>query len=76
MHGKHAPIIQVDQQIFRAPADRDHAPPGQSGREIRREGEAQIRPVRRHPLQHLSLHGAGEAPAHGFDFGEFGHVGG
>jgi hypothetical protein len=75
MGEKDGPVLHLDQEILRAALDLEDAAPFQAPRESRRQREAQIRPVLPHAHQAAALQPCGQAPADGFNLGQFGHGG-
>jgi len=73
MHHQHLARGEIGEQIFRPASEAGHGLALQAFDEILRQRPAQVRPVHLDFGESRALHHWAEAPAHGFDFGKFGH---
>ena len=62
-------VIEVDDDVFGAPADGIDAPADEARREAFGKGEAQVRPALLHAKEAPPQKLQGKAAADGFDFG-------
>ena len=66
--------VQTHQDVFRAPAETDHACTGQHSSQTWGQGPAKIRTARDCPQQHPPFKTQSQPSHHGLDFGEFRHM--
>ena len=76
MHHQAVPGGELDDQVFRAAADRQDSLPFQPRREVRRKRQPQVGAPQDHLLDPGACHGVAQEPADVFDFRELRHGGG
>ena len=73
MDQPHVAVIEPGEDVLRPPLDPAHRPSLEARGKAFGEGNAKISPTLFDPHQTPALENGGEAPAHGFDFGQFRH---
>ena len=73
MRGQHGAVVEVDEEIFGAPADRFDAASVEALGEAFGKREAEVGPPLLDRGEGRARHGLRQAAADGFDFGKFGH---
>jgi hypothetical protein len=74
MGDQHILVLKMNQKIFGAPANGDHAPADKALTEIGREGKAQIGPAQLQRVYAAALDMGGKAAFDGFDLWQFRHI--
>ena len=72
MHDQHHAVVEIGEEIFRPPAERDDRAAGEAAGEAGGKGNAQIGPALLDLEEGGALHDRGKAAADRLDFRQFG----